>query len=99
MSARSDWSVAGGNPAARAAGYGIPGVTVDGMDMFAINAQHLRKQCTPTDPVLKHQAQGAALASPLAVYLGLSLFVTYMGQRNAIREVHRHLSLRSRPSY
>jgi acetoin:2,6-dichlorophenolindophenol oxidoreductase subunit alpha len=37
MSARSDWSVAGGNPAARAAGYGIPGVTVDGMDLFAVN--------------------------------------------------------------
>lgn len=27
------------------------------------------------------------LAAPLAVYLGLSLFVTYMGQRNGIREV------------
>ena len=39
MSARSDWSVAGGDPAARAAGYGIPGVTVDGMDLFAVNAQ------------------------------------------------------------
>jgi TPP-dependent pyruvate/acetoin dehydrogenase alpha subunit len=39
MSARSDWSVAGGNPASRAAGYGIPGVTVDGMDLFAVNAQ------------------------------------------------------------
>jgi pyruvate dehydrogenase E1 component alpha subunit len=38
MSARSDWSIAGGNPAARAAGYGIPGVTVDGMDFFAVNA-------------------------------------------------------------
>jgi pyruvate dehydrogenase E1 component alpha subunit len=38
MSARSDWSVAGGNPAGRAAGYGIPGVTVDGMDLFAVNA-------------------------------------------------------------
>jgi pyruvate dehydrogenase E1 component alpha subunit len=38
MSARSDWSVAGGDPAARAAGYGIPGVTVDGMDLFAVNA-------------------------------------------------------------
>ena len=33
MSARSDWSVAGGDPASRAAGYGIPGVTVDGMDL------------------------------------------------------------------
>jgi pyruvate dehydrogenase E1 component alpha subunit len=39
MSARSDWSIAGGNPAARAAGYGIPGETVDGMDLFAVNAQ------------------------------------------------------------
>jgi pyruvate dehydrogenase E1 component alpha subunit len=39
MSARSDWSIAGGDPAKRAAGYGIPGVTVDGMDMFAVNAQ------------------------------------------------------------
>jgi pyruvate dehydrogenase E1 component alpha subunit len=38
MSARSDWSVAGGNPAARAGGYGIPGVSVDGMDLFAVNA-------------------------------------------------------------
>ena len=38
MSARSDWSVAGGDPARRAAGYGIPGVTVDGMDLFAVNA-------------------------------------------------------------
>jgi acetoin:2,6-dichlorophenolindophenol oxidoreductase subunit alpha len=36
MSARSDWSVAGGDPAARAAGYGIPGVSVDGMDLFAV---------------------------------------------------------------
>src|SRR5689334_1391981 len=39
MSARSDWSIAGGDPAARAAGYGIPGVTVDGMDLFAVHAQ------------------------------------------------------------
>jgi pyruvate dehydrogenase E1 component alpha subunit len=39
MSARSDWSVAGGNPAARAAGYGIPGETVDGMDLFAVHAR------------------------------------------------------------
>ena len=39
MSASSDWSVAGGDPAKRAAGYGIPGLTVDGMDMFAVNAQ------------------------------------------------------------
>ncbi len=38
MSARSDWSVAGGDPARRAAGYGIPGVSVDGMDLFAVNA-------------------------------------------------------------
>jgi TPP-dependent pyruvate/acetoin dehydrogenase alpha subunit len=38
MSARSDWSVAGGDPARRAAAYGIPGVTVDGMDLFAVNA-------------------------------------------------------------
>jgi pyruvate dehydrogenase E1 component alpha subunit len=38
MSARSDWSVAGGDPAKRAAGYGIPGITVDGMDLFAVNA-------------------------------------------------------------
>jgi TPP-dependent pyruvate/acetoin dehydrogenase alpha subunit len=38
MSTRSDWSVAGGDPAGRAAAYGIPGVTVDGMDMFAVNA-------------------------------------------------------------
>ncbi len=38
MSAPADWSVAGGNPAARAAGYGIPGVTVDGMDFFAVTA-------------------------------------------------------------
>src|ERR1041385_5024760 len=39
MSTRSDWSVAGGDPAKRAAGYGIPGVTVDGMDLFAVHAQ------------------------------------------------------------
>ena len=38
MSARADWSVAGGDPARRAAGYGIPGVTVDGMDLFAVHA-------------------------------------------------------------
>jgi TPP-dependent pyruvate/acetoin dehydrogenase alpha subunit len=37
MSTRSDWSVAGGNPAGRAAAYGIPGLTVDGMDLFAVN--------------------------------------------------------------
>src|SRR5438067_3896259 len=34
MSARADWTVAGGQPSTRAAGYGIPGVTVDGMDLF-----------------------------------------------------------------
>jgi pyruvate dehydrogenase E1 component alpha subunit len=39
MSASAEWSVAGGDPAKRAAGYGIPGVTVDGMDLFAVNAQ------------------------------------------------------------
>jgi acetoin:2,6-dichlorophenolindophenol oxidoreductase subunit alpha len=38
MSARSDWSVAGGDPARRAAGYGIPGISIDGMDMFAVHA-------------------------------------------------------------
>jgi pyruvate dehydrogenase E1 component alpha subunit len=38
MSARSDWSIAGGDPAKRAIGYGIPGVTVDGMDLFAVHA-------------------------------------------------------------
>jgi pyruvate dehydrogenase E1 component alpha subunit len=38
MSARSDWSIAGGDPARRAAGYGIPGVAVDGMDLFTVNA-------------------------------------------------------------
>src|ERR1051325_1262840 len=38
MSASSAWSVAGGDPARRAAGYGIPGITVDGMDLFAVNA-------------------------------------------------------------
>jgi pyruvate dehydrogenase E1 component alpha subunit len=37
MSTRSDWSIAGGDPAKRAAGYGIPGITVDGMDLFAVN--------------------------------------------------------------
>src|SRR5207302_1533028 len=31
--------IVGGDPARRAAGYGIPGVTVDGMDLFAVNAQ------------------------------------------------------------
>lgn len=41
MSARSDWSVAGGDPARRAAGYGIPGVNVDGMDLFAVHAAAL----------------------------------------------------------
>jgi pyruvate dehydrogenase E1 component alpha subunit len=39
MSASAAWSVAGGDPAKRAAGYGIPGVTVDGMDLFAVNTQ------------------------------------------------------------
>src|SRR4030088_2226192 len=38
MSASAAWSVAGGDPAKRAAGYGIPGVTVDGMDLFAVHA-------------------------------------------------------------
>src|SRR5919199_2051533 len=38
MSARSDWSIAGGAPARRAAGYGIPGVNVDGTDLFAVHA-------------------------------------------------------------
>jgi len=38
MSARADWTVAGGKPSARAAGYGIPGVDVDGMDFFAVNS-------------------------------------------------------------
>jgi pyruvate dehydrogenase E1 component alpha subunit len=38
MSASAAWSVAGGDPASRAAGYGIPGVTVDGMDLFAVHA-------------------------------------------------------------
>jgi pyruvate dehydrogenase E1 component alpha subunit len=38
MSARSDWTIAGGKPSARAAGYGIPGVDVDGMDFFAVHA-------------------------------------------------------------
>ena len=38
MSASAAWSVAGGDPAKRAAGYGIPGVTVDGMNLFAVNA-------------------------------------------------------------
>jgi len=43
MSARSDWSIAGGNPASRAAGYGIPGVSIDGMDFFSVfqNASEL----------------------------------------------------------
>jgi pyruvate dehydrogenase E1 component alpha subunit len=39
MSASAAWSVAGGDPAKRAAGYGIPGVTVDGMDLLAVNAK------------------------------------------------------------
>src|SRR5437879_8913443 len=37
MSAMSACSVAGGDPAKRAAGYGIPGITVDAMDLFAVN--------------------------------------------------------------
>ena len=37
MSTRSDWSIAGGDPAARAAAYGIPGLTVDGMDVFEVH--------------------------------------------------------------
>src|SRR3954464_14801028 len=36
MSARSDWSIAGGDPAKRAAGYGIPGVSINGMDFFTV---------------------------------------------------------------
>jgi TPP-dependent pyruvate/acetoin dehydrogenase alpha subunit len=38
MSAPAAWSIAGGDPARRAAGYGIPGVTVDGMDLLAVHA-------------------------------------------------------------
>jgi pyruvate dehydrogenase E1 component alpha subunit len=41
MSASAEWTVAGGNPAARAAGYGIPGVSVDGMDVRAVHAAAL----------------------------------------------------------
>lgn len=37
MSARADWSVAGGDPASRARGYGIPGERADGMDFFAVH--------------------------------------------------------------
>lgn len=37
MSARADWTVAGGKPSVRASGYGIPGIDVDGMDFFAVN--------------------------------------------------------------
>jgi pyruvate dehydrogenase E1 component alpha subunit len=37
MSARADWTLAGGDPAARANAYGIPGVSVDGMDFFAVH--------------------------------------------------------------
>jgi TPP-dependent pyruvate/acetoin dehydrogenase alpha subunit len=37
MSTRSDWSIAGGDPAGRASAYGLPGVTVDGMDFFAVH--------------------------------------------------------------
>jgi TPP-dependent pyruvate/acetoin dehydrogenase alpha subunit len=36
MSAAARWTIAGGDPAARAAGYGIPGLTVDGMDVEAV---------------------------------------------------------------
>jgi pyruvate dehydrogenase E1 component alpha subunit len=36
MSARADWSVAGGDPAGRARAYGMPGVQADGMDFFAV---------------------------------------------------------------
>lgn len=36
MSAAARWTIAGGDPATRAAGYGIPGVTVDGMDVEAV---------------------------------------------------------------
>jgi len=38
MSARAEQMVAGGDLAARAAGYGFPGVTVDGMDVVAVRA-------------------------------------------------------------
>lgn len=38
QSTRSDWSIAGGNPAKRAEAYGIPGVSVDGMDLFGVHA-------------------------------------------------------------
>ncbi|MDQ6691788.1 MAG: thiamine pyrophosphate-dependent dehydrogenase E1 component subunit alpha [Candidatus Dormibacteraeota bacterium] len=37
MSARAEQMIAGGDPAARAAGYGFPGVTVDGMDVIAVH--------------------------------------------------------------
>ncbi len=37
MSTRAEWSIAGGDPAGRAAAYGLPGVTVDGMDFFAVH--------------------------------------------------------------
>lgn len=37
QSARSDWSIAGGQPARRAEAYGLPGVSVDGMDFFAVH--------------------------------------------------------------
>ncbi|GIW07390.1 MAG: acetoin:2,6-dichlorophenolindophenol oxidoreductase subunit alpha [Dehalococcoidia bacterium] len=36
MSAAAAWTIAGGDPAKRAAGYGIPGLTVDGMDVEAV---------------------------------------------------------------
>lgn len=37
MSARAERMIAGGDPVARAAGYGFPGVTVDGMDVIAVH--------------------------------------------------------------
>jgi hypothetical protein len=37
--------------------------------------------------VIVHRRVWFYLAAPLAVYLGLSLFVTYMGQRSGIRDV------------
>ncbi|MFN8532556.1 MAG: thiamine pyrophosphate-dependent dehydrogenase E1 component subunit alpha [Dehalococcoidia bacterium] len=36
MSAAAEWTIAGGDPAGRSASYGIPGVTVDGMDVAAV---------------------------------------------------------------
>ncbi len=37
MSARAERMIAGGDPVRRAAGYGFPGVTVDGMDVMAVH--------------------------------------------------------------